>query len=405
MGRSVNGVANSVEDSVCADNSVMGVDEGWSENLSDDEGSVHVEKGTAKHLEPRDIANNHSEKVDCSVEQVGSVQQGEKAKETEERVDRVDRVMGTEEDFRSVVVFAGVDGDHGGGKEVILGYGLSAQLEEHQGRDVEVEVVLHQKDNDVLGEDFDNQVGQTKGGPELVDCAIGLPVEENCGPIQIQKLKGKEVIVCNNKQGFPFKGSCSKWAYLGVGSTAYIEEYQEVRHLKNKEVAFLAQSYEMGCLAEKKRNIKDRGCKNWPPLSGPNKWASLINANKGRRGTKKKKGRKSKSKISNRGLTETDEDPIQISDSDSVGESGDLIVQNMIPISNLQLVLNEGELCSVVEGTNTHVRIEAERLFHIGLNLGVTSNEERLQTLERMVILEGGDIQNNVVVRGEEGDQ
>jgi hypothetical protein len=41
-----------------------------------------------------------------------------------------------------------------------------------------------------------------------------------------------------------------------------------------------------------------------------------------------------------------------------------------------------------------NIRVEAERLFHIGLNLGITSNEERLGILDRMVDLEMRDERN-----------
>jgi hypothetical protein len=66
----------------------------------------------------------------------------------------------------------------------------------------------------------------------------------------------------------------------------------------------------------------------------------------------------------------------------------------MIPVSNIQVVLNEGEVNRRYDGNMREIRVEAERLFHIGLNLGITSNEERLDMLDRMVDLEVRDEKN-----------
>ncbi|MCI03697.1 hypothetical protein A2U01_0024737, partial [Trifolium medium] len=127
-------------------------------------------------------------------------------------------------------------------------------------------------------------------------------------------------------------------------------------------------------------------------------------ANKGNKGcTKKGKKKKPVAKLASTSAPQ--EDSIQTRDSDSVGDSVIILNQKMIPISKIQVVLNEGEICSSTNEDNKFVRIEAERLFHIGLNLGVSSNEERLQTLDRMVIAEGRDVQNNVSSGEEEGDQ
>jgi hypothetical protein len=81
------------------------------------------------------------------------------------------------------------------------------------------------------------------------------------------------------------------------------------------------------------------------------------------------------------------------------------MVNRIIPISNIQIVLNEGEVSWPNEGRCRQIRVEAERLFHIGLNLGITSNEERLSTLERMAELEAGDEAKFVADGGDEGFQ
>ncbi|MCH95638.1 hypothetical protein A2U01_0016618, partial [Trifolium medium] len=71
----------------------------------------------------------------------------------------------------------------------------------------------------------------------------------------------------------------------------------------------------------------------------------------------------------------------------------------------LTVVLNEGEVNREDDDHMKEVRLEAERLFHIGLNLGVSSNEERLLTLDRMVDLEMRDEKIFEEVRGVEDFQ
>jgi hypothetical protein len=149
-----------------------------------------------------------------------------------------------------------------------------------------------------------------------------------------------------------------------------------------------------GMVLEGKRKSKE-GCKKLPPFFGPNKWAQYTNAKriKGGRKSKKNKGAKKK-KVKGAGeLEDSQEDEIQNETSESTGESGCGVstAKQLIPVSNIQIVLNEGEVCRSNEGHSRQIRIEAERLFHIGLNLGITSNEDRLSTLDRMVDLEVGD--------------
>jgi hypothetical protein len=87
-------------------------------------------------------------------------------------------------------------------------------------------------------------------------------------------------------------------------------------------------------------------------------------------------------------------DEIQNDSSQSTGDSYAHADRNLIPISNIQIVLNEGEVNRPMNEKLRNIRVEAERLFHIGLNLGITSNEERLGILDRMVDLEMRDDRN-----------
>jgi hypothetical protein len=77
----------------------------------------------------------------------------------------------------------------------------------------------------------------------------------------------------------------------------------------------------------------------------------------------------------------------------------------VIPVSNIQIVLNEGEVSRPIDDKIRTIRVEAERLFHIGLNLGITSNEERIGILDRMIELEVRDEKNFESDGGEEEDR
>jgi hypothetical protein len=50
-------------------------------------------------------------------------------------------------------------------------------------------------------------------------------------------------------------------------------------------------------------------------------------------------------------------------------------------------------------------RIEAERLFNIGANLGATSNEERITMIERLMDMESNDMVREDDLGDDEVDQ
>jgi hypothetical protein len=59
-----------------------------------------------------------------------------------------------------------------------------------------------------------------------------------------------------------------------------------------------------------------------------------------------------------------------------------------MPVSSLQVILMEGESNRIHDAESTAYRVEAERLFNIGVNLGCTTNEERITMIERLIDLE-----------------
>jgi hypothetical protein len=63
-------------------------------------------------------------------------------------------------------------------------------------------------------------------------------------------------------------------------------------------------------------------------------------------------------------------------------------------VGALEVVLTEGESNLVSDEANRHYRIEAERLFNIGLNLGATTNAERIAMVDRLIDLEAKEVEN-----------
>jgi hypothetical protein len=86
-----------------------------------------------------------------------------------------------------------------------------------------------------------------------------------------------------------------------------------------------------------------------------------------------------------------DEDPIS---SDSAGSDIQLVNGQgpVIPVSSLEVVLFEGESRKDNEDEIRLYRIEVERLFNIGMNMGVTTNAERISLVERLIDLEDKEV-------------
>jgi hypothetical protein len=66
----------------------------------------------------------------------------------------------------------------------------------------------------------------------------------------------------------------------------------------------------------------------------------------------------------------------------------------------VSLIYGESNLIYYEE--NRDFRIEVERLFNIGVNMGCTSNEERVTLIEKLMDLEAKD-KVSVVALGDEG--
>jgi hypothetical protein len=127
-----------------------------------------------------------------------------------------------------------------------------------------------------------------------------------------------------------------------------------------------------------------------------------VNEKKGGRKGKKAKKKKSKGHCMN----STVEEYNHIND-DSVllGSLQGPMRSNFVPVAALEVVLTEGESNLVVDEENRRFRIEAERLFNIGLNLGATTNAERIEIVERLLDMEAKEVENIEDWEKEEVDQ
>jgi hypothetical protein len=129
--------------------------------------------------------------------------------------------------------------------------------------------------------------------------------------------------------------------------------------------------------------------------------AGLTNAERfakavrdGPRGRKNNKKNKKSNGRATKPTHEVDEDPIC---SDSAGSDAQLVNGQgpVIPVLSLEVVLFEAESRKNNDDEIRLYRIEAERLFAIGMNMGVTTNAERISLVERLIDLEDKEV--NVV--------
>jgi hypothetical protein len=173
------------------------------------------------------------------------------------------------------------------------------------------------------------------------------------------------------------------------------QELSFVNRLKDKQIAYLAWQ-ENNFLLPCPDGVSNVLCQQPRPACkevvgrkkltvGLTKFEHFAQAVRGKKGTRRgrKKGRKFVSEMRN----EDQEDSIS---NDSQELDGNLRggKRRVVPISSLQIVLTEGESNRIHDVESEAYRLEAERLFNIGLNLGCSTNEERIVMIERLIDLE-----------------
>jgi hypothetical protein len=239
---------------------------------------------------------------------------------------------------------------------------------------------------------------ENEGGP-LSPSLVAIGPPSSLGPNPI-KDKGKAIQVFSNSEGvdsifFPLQKGGSSVGPGGPLNSVLDQELSFVNRLKDKQIAYLAWQ-ENNFLLPCPDGVSNVLCQQPRPACkevvgrkkltvGLTKFERFAQAVRGKKGTRRgrKKGRKFVSEMRN----EDQEDSIS---NDSQELDGNLRggKRRVVPISSLQIVLTEGESNRIHDVESEAYRLEAERLFNIGLNLGCSTNEERIVMIERLIDLE-----------------
>jgi hypothetical protein len=117
------------------------------------------------------------------------------------------------------------------------------------------------------------------------------------------------------------------------------------------------------------------------------------------RGKNAKKNMKRKERPKAQQVEDSDD---SISNVSLVPAPSNISHSHLVPVPSLAAVLVEGEVNEINEATSRQYRVEAERLFNIGLNMGVTTNADRISMVERLV---DSEIKDDDSIDGWEEDE
>ncbi|MCH83010.1 reverse transcriptase, partial [Trifolium medium] len=301
---------------------------------------------------------------------------------------------------------------------------------------VEVEVVALTQDDrwEVVGEKLSNNtdnfsaqqeedreeggsnglgLGEKSSGGSPLMCVSNLGCGlDGLGPIGVENnqvdKKQKKVVIWEDEVDKRYvdilRGSCSNWAGLpiGLGQEKLSAENHLTKFLKDKGVAKLALEYELEVQQENTGRVTQGTGQRSNLLKGGGGHTKKAAGGFGgftmcdrlvqavQRGGRGKKGkRKKKGKTENKYEVEGSNDSIS---NDSTELEGVVGCQKSIQVSAIKVVLVEGESNVVCDLENRAYRIEAERLFNIGLNMGATSIVERISMVERLMDMEANDV-------------
>jgi hypothetical protein len=238
-----------------------------------------------------------------------------------------------------------------------------------------------------------------------VELVIGL--SDTLGPNNL-KNKNKEVVVDERVVRMEnrdlMKGGCS-YKNIGPNGPIIIDESEYQLVLKNSEVALLALEYEKEVtgITDKQCNVHNyvpttkitKGVDAGASLAANVLYGGLTKAGRFSKGIqqKKKNGRKNKKKKKNENVQILEARDDDISDDSSQVVLDESSKQNkMVPISALEVMLVEGESNQLNDEQCRQYRQQAERLFNIGINMGVTTNSERITMVEKLMDLEGKEV-------------
>ncbi|MCH80618.1 hypothetical protein A2U01_0001388, partial [Trifolium medium] len=214
------------------------------------------------------------------------------------------------------------------------------------------------------------------------------------------------------------KGGCSSKINGPVGLEEVLEvENHGVRILNNREVAQL-EAYELSLAhknniigsnflkAKKQKNVGGGSSTGTNSLlSGMTRTGRFVRAvHEGAKvKANKKDNNKRKGRTKTRQVVESEESISDVSLTQVTGTNS--LHRHTVPVSALAVVLVEGEENDINDVVNKQYRIEAERLFNIGLNMGVTTNADRISMMERLIDSEKKEVDIIEAWEDEEVDQ
>jgi hypothetical protein len=199
-----------------------------------------------------------------------------------------------------------------------------------------------------------------------------------------------------------FKGGCSN-SYIGlVGPNNFTEmEYQPVCVLKNREVALLDIEYQKECAEKESQPLvplivkkKRRGADDGASLAASVLYGGLTKAGRLAKNCQQSiRGRKNNKKRNEKSQTLVIKDDV-VSDENNQDKllERNAAQKKMVPISALEVMLVEGESNQLNDEQCRKYRLQAERLFNIGMNLGVTTNSDRISMVEKLMDLEENEV-------------
>ncbi|WJX26817.1 hypothetical protein P8452_15693 [Trifolium repens] len=229
------------------------------------------------------------------------------------------------------------------------------------------------------------------------------------GPSGVEKEKADKGVELGGEDGLLLKGSCSGWAQnnkFGPLNLVVQHEGGVVERDSDSEVLRLGRLEEAnggGPLVEgsvckgpiqygrRKGGLNSKKNNKNAQKQGATKCVRFANAVKNSR--RPKHDRRGTSSLTP-SVDETQaSDPIQDPTDFAVNEVGAAVLElsDMNSFNNNSII--DGNQRCDMEPEVSNFRIEAERLFNIGMNLGISSNEDKIALVERLMESNGADVE------------
>ncbi|WJX68791.1 hypothetical protein P8452_53129 [Trifolium repens] len=227
------------------------------------------------------------------------------------------------------------------------------------------------------------------------------------GPNGVEKEKVSKVVELGGEEGLLLKGSCSVWAHnnkFGPLTLVVQHEGGVVVRDSDSEVLRLGRLEEANCVGP----LVDGSVFKGPIQYGRRKGG--LNSKKKNKNSQNQGGPKCvrfanavlntrRPKHDRRGTSSSTPSVEETQTSDPIQDSKEFVdkevgvavpeLSDMNSFNNNSII--DGNQRRVMEADVTNFRIEAERLFNIGMNLGISSNEDRIALVERLMDSNGAE--------------